>query len=500
MGQARVVEHFFDWSGGRNSTANPDTLKDNELVDCTNARTNAITGSITKRTGSRRMHATSLTAGGADTITGITQFRRDASNLWLVAIAGGVIHQKKDDFGVFSTTGGVIFSTTAKTEMKPARDSTSGSAFNLYIADGATVRRFTGAAQTQIDGTNSIPTADKLIHYHQRMFFTETVFPNQLTFTALGLPEDADTGSLITDGGATLVGLGQSDTIQAMETIGSSLLIFSDDAIHRFTGYSHTDIRLDQDTEGVSNEVGAVGQFATTRVEGTVHFLSDRGPMICNEKEVRATGQKVENDFDNLKNTSSAVADSVVGWHRGRREVWFAVQGSGDTGNRTVFIYNVRKNSWNGPFTYPFAITCMSSFEDAAGDEWIVAGCADGFVRHMDTGSTDDVLSDGTGGSAYTMTVDFKPLIFGLPGITKTMRHCHVQADLPTGAALTMGFSGDGGSFTSTAIVETGTVSLNYRVDDATQGKRIRMRMTDASSVIPVVHGITLEAFNTNRR
>ncbi len=500
MGQPRLVEHFFDFSGGRNSTANPDTLQDNELVDCTNARVNAVTGGIAKRTGSRRMHATSLTAGGADTITGITQFRVDASNLWLVAIAGGVVHQKKTDFGAFSTTGGVVFSTSAKTEMKPARNSTSGSAFNLYIADGITVRRFTGAALTQIDGTNSIPAADKLIHYHQRMFFTEAVFPNQLTFTKLGDPEDADTGTLITDGGATLVGLGQSDTIEAMETIGSSLLIFSDDAIHRFTGYSHTDIRLDQDTEGISNEVGAVGQFATTRVEGMVCFLSDRGPMVCNEQEVRAIGQKVEFDFDNLDNSSSAVANSVVGWHRGRREVWFAVQASSDTGNQTVFTYNIRKNSWNGPFTYPFAITCLSSFEDATGDEWIVAGCADGFVRHLDTGSKDDVLSDGTGGSNYTMTVDLKPIVFGKPGITKTMRHVAVQGDFPAGSAVTVGFSGDGGSFSSTAITESGTVIRSYRVDDSTQGKRLRLRITDASAVIPVIHGITLEAFNTNRR
>ena len=505
MGQERVIEHFFDFSGGLNSTFNPDTLQDNELVQCTNARVDANKGAITKRTGTKRMTAAQFESGAA--FTGLTFYEKDSAPMLYGVVNGRSYFRLNStgNFGAFSTdSSSSEFSTTAKCHMKPMRDSTSGAALKLYLCDGVKTWSTVASTVAVVSGVGSVPVAILLQPYHTRMFFQPLNFKTQIQWSKTGLPENAATGTLITDGGQGLIGMAGDNEIVAFETIGSSLCIYSGDAIHRFTGYSNEDIRIDQDTEGISNEVGAVGGFATQRVEGLGFFLSDRGPYAHSESEVKHIGRKVEAEFDALDSTSTNMAAAVVGFHRGRREVWFAVPGASDGNlNKTVYTYNLRSNSWNGPFTYPFGITCFSRWEDTDGEEWIVAGCSDGWIRHMDIGALDDVVSDGTGGSAYTMTVELKPLVFGLPGIQKSLRSVFLQGDLPTGAGLKVGISVDGSAFTTAEITEVNGAKLNYRIDIANAvavGYRYRLQLTDASSTIPIVYGVSVEGTNTNRR
>ena len=166
-----------------------------------------------------------------------------------------------------------------------------------------------------------------------------------------------------------------------------------------------------------------------------------------------------------------------------------------------VYVYSLELQAWYGPFTYPFTIRCLARYEDATGDEWIVAGCTDGFVRHLDTGALDDVLASGSGGSAYTMTVELAPFLFGMPGIIKFLDLAAVQADLTASSALKLGIATDGGGFTDYNVTFIATGSQSHPVDVADkQGKRIRVRFTDSSSDIPIVNGLTLEAYDSKRR
>jgi hypothetical protein len=448
------------------------------------------------------MHQTALNSGAA--ITGLIQWNNNGTNQ-LVAIAGGNLYHRASGGGGFDAFTPVVptslFSTTVRQDFATMRTNTSGAPLELFIADGE-VQKWTGSAVSQIDGIQNVPNADLIRQYHTRMFYRDTDFKNQIAWSVVGDPEDAQTGTLITDGSAALVGQTGDDDILSMEVIGSSLLFFTGDSIVRFTGYSSDDIRMDQDTEGVSSELGTVGRGATIKAEKFILTLTDRGPFVVNEEAFQPIGQKVEKDFDGTDNSSSAIANSLVGWHRGRREVWFAVQDSGDTGNQSVYVYSLRIGAWMGPFTYPFQITALSRYEDDSGDEWLIAGCSDGFVRHLDTGAADDVLWDASGGSAYTMTVEFAPHFFATgPAYQKSLRRVVLQGDLPTGAAVKVGTAWDGDSFTDNELTELGAGTVrNYRADATGVGYRLRIRVTDANStVIPIVTGYTVEAWDTRR-
>src|SRR5258708_10872241 len=87
MTKPQVVESRFDFRGGRNTAVSPDLLNPNELVDCTNARLSTTYGGFSKRTGSQRIHQTSLGAA----INGVTQW--DGPNgKQVVAISNGAIN------------------------------------------------------------------------------------------------------------------------------------------------------------------------------------------------------------------------------------------------------------------------------------------------------------------------------------------------------------------------------------------------------------------------
>lgn len=495
MAKELLTEHRFDFRGGRNVAVSPDLLNLNELTDTTNARLDTSYGGIAKRTGSRRMHATAI--GSGNPIRGLFQWN-DAGTQQLVAICNTNLYHKTSDFGNFTEVNpSQNFSTSIFTHFATFRDLDSSAALRLYLTSGGNAYSWTGSTLTNIDGTNSVPTAELIAAYHTRLFMNRASQPKHLFWSEVGDGDDFDTGDA-TDGGSAIVGILSGDEIVALETIGGSLLVATEDSIARFTGYSADDIQIAQDTEGVSAEVGAIGELALLRVENFGALMSDRGAYLVTEGGVSPVSFKVDPDFDGMVRTR--VSNIAVGHHRGRREIWFAYTATGDSVNQNVLIYNYRLQQWYGPFTYPFGIESFARWEDSNGAEFIIAGCDDGFVRHLDTGALDDVLSDETGGSAYTMTVELAPYFFSAgPGLEKDLRRGFVQGDFPSGSALNIAISVDGGAFAATEITESGSGVQNYRVDFNIVGNRFRIRFTDASSVVPIVHGLTLEAFNLRR-
>lgn len=494
-----LVEAYNDFRGGRNTSYSPDLLDDNELVDSTNARVTTF-GAILKRTGSRRMHTTAI--GSAAAVRGVTQWDQAGTNQ-TVAIAGGKLYHKTTDFGEFTeVTPGVgdEFSTTLPAYFQPFRASSSGAPLHLYIASGGKYYDWDGSTLTRIDGVSSAPPAHLLTAYHTRIFAVDrTNFPKHLYWSVIGDPEDFTAGT-ITQGGSNIVDLLSGDEIEQLETVGSSLIIATADSIVRFTGYSSEDIQIAQDTEGVSADIGVVGGRALKRIETFAACLSDRGPYLVVEAGVQNIGAKVEFDFDNLSRAN--IGNAVVGHHRQRREIWFAVTGTGDSNlNKTVYVFNYRLQAWSGPFTYSFGINDLYRYEDSNGDEWLMAGCSDGFVRHMDIGALDDVLADGSGGSTYTMTVELKPIFFDTgPGIRKILRRANVQADLTSSTALVLKFAWDAGGLSSYNVTWASNNVQNHRIDASDeQGERLRVQFVDASSDIPIINGLVLEAYQTGR-
>lgn len=489
-----LTDARFDFRGGRNSANSPDSLSVNELVNATNARLTVEYGAFAKRTGTRRLHATAL--GLPSTINGLTQWD-GPSGKQVVAVCGGDLYYRNastGDFGAFTKLTSGLFSTTLPASFATFRANSSGAPLQLFIASGGKYFSWDGTATlTRLDGTKSAPTATLLFPYHTRMFAVDNInLPKTVYWSVTGDATDF-TPALGTGGGSALVDVLTGDTILALESVGSSLALATSHSLVRFTGHDSEDIVISQDTEGIATEVGVVSQQAITRIETFGAVLSDKGPYIFNEATVTPIGIKVEPDFDALDRTQ--LSKVCLGWHRGRKELYYVL-------NNTAYVYSARLQAWMGPWTYPFTITCLSRFVDANGDDWLMAGCSDGFVRHLDTGALDDVLSGGTGGSNITMTVELPPIFFDSgPGTVKALKRFRLQAQLSATTALQVQCGFDGAALTPYAVTGlSGSNVLDYRIDATGQGHRLRVVLTDASADLPLVAGLVTEAFDYGYR
>ncbi|KKM84148.1 hypothetical protein LCGC14_1302090 [marine sediment metagenome] len=491
------VERRFDFRGGRNTRDNPDLLQPNELIDITNGRLADTRGAIQVRLGSKRMHATTL----GDSVTGVRQWTNNGT-IQLVATANGDLHHKTSDLGNFTLVSPTPVIGTGQVDWTTMRQSTSGAPLRLYFADDTNVWRWSGAALTRLSTGASLPPANAthVKTFHIRNFYVDSDRPIHLEWSVLGDPEDL-TVATGNGAGEAMMDVLSGEDIVSMEVIGSSLLVATTNSVVRFTGYSAADIQIAQDTEGVSSTEGCVGKLAFRRIEKFAAMLDTRGPYAVNEEEAIFLGDKIYDEFLNLDR--SVLGASVVGYHPGRREIWWAVPGSGDSNlNKTVYIYNLDLGIWYGPFTYPFGITCFAEYEDSSGIQAIIAGCDDGFVRHMDVGTLDDVLADGTGGSTFTLTGELAPIFFANgPSQLSTLYRAYIQAEITTGVVLDFKYAFDEDSLTTKEVTGIGgSKAVNYRVDLGDQGDRLRIQFTvDEAAALFIIHGITLKAFDMLR-
>lgn len=497
MPKPSIPRDLAYWSGGRNSTFSRDRLDPSELVDTTNVRIGEQYGALTKRPGSQRLHSAAIGAGAA--VTGLFQWDWSGGKQLVALSAGNLYHKLVAAANFTAVVPASLFSTTTPQTFASFRAVTAGAPLVLYIADGK-VQKFDGAAVTRIDGTNFVPAADLLASYHTRMFYRDTTLQKHAFWSKVGNAENCTTGTP-TDGGSAMVDVLHGDALVTYEVVGSSLLIATKNSIARYTGYSNDDIRIAQDTEGVSPDVGIVGVLAKTRADTVVSFISAKGPYIATEAGVTPIGVKIEADFAALDKT--VLAKAVVEFHEGRKELWCAVAGAGDGGlNKTVYIYSLRLQCWYGPFTYPFGITCMARYEDATGYKTIVAGSTDGFVRNLDVPSLtkDDVLSNGTGGSTYSARIEFPADLVGRPKTRKLLEALSLQINLRTGDSLDLVSTWDKKAAVPGKVTKTlagsaadGTTLTDVYQTVSSQGKRHVLVITDST---PTANPFTISALS----
>lgn len=497
MTKTVVREARFDFRGGRNSAVSPDLLNPNELVDATNARLVTSYGAITKRNGTQRIHPTAFPG----VIRGVCQWDAPNGKEVVVLANGHLFYRLGWTYATAWTDEGTApFSTTDPAYFMPFRAATSGAPLVLYIASAGKLFSWTGSSGAPIltDITATTTAADRIIAYHTRGFAHNKNYKKHIFWSKIGDATAFATGTK-TDGGSAMVDVLNGEELVALEVIGSSLLLAAEDSISRFTGISSDDIVIEQDTEGISSEIGAVGGLALKRFESVAAVLSDRGPYGVTESGVEPIGEQVAPDFDALDKTR--LSNSIVQYHRGRKELLFIVPGASDSGLKTIYTHAVRLQAWQGPWVYSHKISASCRYEDVVGSENWLSGSEDGFVRLMDVGFLDDVLSTGSGGSNITMRVELPPLHFGDLGITKAAKQMMLEAKLPSNHALDIALSFDEGSPNSGSFVDTTYDSAlrHYRVDLDGQGKRGKLVFTDASAVAPTIHGFVALAYDMGR-
>lgn len=476
----RRRESRYDFRGALNLSHSSDVLDQTELRRARNAVLTEY-GAVKKRAGTQRVHTTAIAAGA------------DVLGLWhwfpgvgrqLVAIAGGNLYHKLE--------AALDFTAVASTFAAGVRPSFAqhviGGVPTLYIADG-TLRTWSGSALAAVAGA---PAAKQIAVYKSRMFATDgtkTIYWSKVADPAVWATPD---------GGQAFVETYDAEGITALEVVGSSLLIFKANSIARFTGVTSANIRIDQETEGVSPDLGTVAPRTVVRMEQVVFFVSDRGPYMASEAGVQGLGVKVEPAFDDAE--KARLKDAVAVHHKARRQVWVFFPENGQTENNVGYCFDYRVGAWTGPWDMggTFNVASASHYERDDGTESVVLGGYDGFVREADVaavGAKDDVLRAGTGGTNVTLEIELPVLLFGDPGAVKRMTPTqHVAADLAAAGALEVSVQAAGLAAQTVTLASKGAGERMYSVRPGTTGRRITMTMTDRTAEIVQVNGVMLEA------
>lgn len=358
---------LFDFRGGVNRSFTEDTVDMTELLTATNVRLSERYGGIVKRGGTQRIHTDQLESGAA--ILGLFQW--DHATAKLVAICNGDLFHK-------------TLAATTWTNVAGTLSTTNRCIFQQHVIAGSPTLYFANGEYCKWDGTTlteavaGAPNALFIAFYKGRMFASDGT--KTLYWSAIA---DPDTWAA-PDGGSDPVGVSDAEGIVGLCPVGTSLLVFKEDSIARFTGVTQDTIRVDEETEGISPDIGCIAPGTICRVEDFVFFLSDRGPYIATEAGVQSVGQKLERDMRLLDGDYRTKAWAIHNKRQG--EIWLFVPEAGQTTNNVCWIWNYRMGSWTGPhnFSSQFDASVATAYELPDGTESILVGGYDGRVRDGD--------------------------------------------------------------------------------------------------------------------
>lgn len=434
------------FGGGLNTTADESQLGPDELRRAENARLGEF-GAVTRRLGTKRTHAAAI---AAFPVRGGFAWKRAATTTEFAVCNGSLYH------GTFAipmtwTLVGAGLDAAVYPQFAAFRD---GSGEIVYIADGGLLNKATTAAITlNLAGT---PSVSALAVYNQRLF---GVSGSDETLYWSALNNGDSLGIAGSGGGSAVVRTFGAQAIKTVHALGSSLLLIHREGISLFTGWADEDIAIDAASRGMSTETGTTAPHSFVPVETSAFMLSANGLFLVTESGVECVSTKIASVIRSLDQTLFSRVRAAH--HKARNEVLFYLPDVG------VYAYNYAQRAWTGPWTGAYTSKVAHSLwssVDTAGAPITLWGGNDGFVRQVDAATTykDDVLSDGTGGSAYTMVAQPRRFFFGDASREKSLRWAFVttnvrgsarasltwSADTATGSRTLAAFGGDFGSGT----------------------------------------------------
>lgn len=486
----RTRETRFDLRKGLNTSFSDDIKDRYELARIRNGRLYPY-GAVTKTAGSQRLHSTSIGSGAK--VLGLYQWVPTGGTRELIGISGGNLYHKVQVDANFTAVASSL-STTARPVF--AEHVLAGTP-TLYFADGA-LRKWTGAAlSTSISGA---PAATFIVEYRGRMFAcdgaTKVIYWSDIDDPETWASPDGGQANASTHNSLPLVGLGIA---------GDTLLLFKNNSVARFSGVDQTDIQIDQDSFGISDDVGTIAPKTIIKVEEVIFFLTERGPYVATSAGVQAVGTKIENVFDDAE--MDYLPQAVAVHHKGRREVWVFFPENAETTNTVGYCFNYRQQSWTGPWDMAdtFDVCAAASYDLNNGVKSVVLGGYDGFVRRGDVvavGGKHDVLSDSTGGTNITLALELPTIVGGDPkAIKKFLNDQQITANLKTAGSLSVKFTGDIIPGTQTVVLASKGTGRpeQYPFQLVAEFRRGTITIEDATSELVQINGILLDAGLFNR-
>ena len=507
-GREKVVDQQPKFDGGLNSVSDDASVLPNQMRRADNARLTDY-GAVTKRGGTKRTTASPIAA--ASILNGYT-WRKDGGTQELMIVCNGLLHTSTylSTYPWTWTARAGALSTTVTPSFVQFRDA---SADVVYIADGGLLNVWNGTTLT----TNIVGTLDvtNLAVHNQRLWGCgNAAFPDSIFYSALNNGDTLANGAA--SGGQIIVRTFSDETVVGLASVNTSLLIFHRRGISRLTGYGQDDITVAP--QGLTADVGTIAPRSIVSIGNLGFFVSERGLYSCNESEVSAVGTVDTPDplLPVIRNlTSAQVANISATFNRATRELWINVPAYG------VYVYHTVLRAWSGPWESGFltpATTTLFDSIDSDGLPALLRGDADGYVTTCDeTGVVvDNQLSDGTGGTPYTMTIQMHRMYCGDDALAKSLRFGYITASLDSSSSTIIKWVTD--TVTDTFTLPTTFVSSrwgngvwgyglwgsanssNYRVQLSGTGYYIDVSIIDAGQTIPVFGRFQLETFALGRR
>lgn len=464
---SKVARHVASsFSGGVNTTSDPDSVQPNELRRAENAREHEF-GGVQKIGGTKRIHDTSLGAS----VNGVFQWDAPGQPRQVVATAGGNFYWKNESASDFNVVAAGL-STTQRTQFILHHEN---GVPVLYLADGVGYYSWDG---TVLFSVTYNYTPFTLTRYKSRVFVTKG--DKFLDYTAVDKPEEF---SQVQGGGTAAIETYDSSGMTNLFVLGDSLICCKPNSIARFTLYDTQVPEIDQGTDGISNDVGLIARDGWAVFENVALIVSDRGPYLVTDQGAREIGRNIEYDFNSNTN-------ALAVHNRRRREVWVFTDGD------TMWCYNYRSGSWWGPSGFSFSVASACKAENADGTETVFVGGSDGFVRNADTGTMDDVNRDGTetNASRIQMKLVIPRQYFGDPSaIKKGNNHQFVRADLQVSGSLQVEVSSEQGTWEA-QVRSYGPGEHDYRLRPYFRGRGIDVSVIEGSRETTSIYSVDLHA------
>lgn len=508
----RIADQQPSMDGGLNSVSDDLALLPNQLRKTVNARLTDF-GAITKRGGTQRVHTTAF---GSSVQNGYTWVKSSGSSEIMVIANGALRTATYGAFPLTFTTRSGSLATTGVPAFAEFRDSSNEV---VYIADGGALNKWNGTTlTTNIGGT---PDTSVCVVHNQRLWGCgSSTAPDSIFYSALNSGDSLGNGSA--SGGQIVVRTFGAEAIQTMASVGPSLLIFHKRGISRLTGYGQDDITVSP--VGLTPDVGLIAPQSVTVVDNICYFVSERGLYRCNEAEVApvSTPQQPDPLLPLLRDMSSAElakVEAVI--NRATRELWISLPGIG------CFQYHTILRAWSGPWIDGWLTgdtTCLFETLGTNGLPIVLRGDQEGWVTLTDAFNEDDatvahkdnVASDGTGGTMYTMNVQLRRLYCGDDSLAKALRFGYLTANFngTQSCALTWRTDTDYGTWSfpvsdislwgsgtwESSRIWGGPTTKSYKVQMGGNAYFVDVSIVDSGSAIPTFSRFKLETFALGRR
>lgn len=493
-GRQRLQDRQAGFTGGLNTTSDPDALTASQVRQASNTRLGQF-GAITKRGGTRV--ASAAIASGANGMKGFFW----PSKFSILFMAGNPSHLYTAPRVTFTTTWTLIPTDQGAWVAGSRFVAFSDAAGDAVYATGpVALRKWDNAA---ISSPAGAAACLGLVVYNQRLWgWNTTASHNSLYFSSFG---NGDTLGIAASGGGQIVlQTYGSYAIQACTVVGASLLIFQTGGVSRLTGFGQDDISVSP--QPLSNECNIIGPEAYCATTTVAYVSTMRGLYAVTEGAATLVGTP-----QNPDPTVAVLANANLGsgtnlfYNTATNEVWVTIQTVG------TYVYHTVLGTWSGPWTgdrftgtgtgqAPFTIPGAN----AVGTRTVVAPGTDiDTLYELDSPDyfKDGVAANGTGGAGWTTTIQMHRMFCGDRTTVKAYRQVNILATLNSAAtAPTLTYSNQfGGSNTQTFPTPT-SLQQPYYFDVGGSGPSIDLTITDVSATQSAYEIVGVDAFELGRR